>query len=76
MWRMPMASTGNERFGTLNIDEVRDKEDGFKNINTAKNEKKATEAFKAYLREINAECGDDFYTFTEQELDKHLTTFY
>ena len=71
-----MASTDKDRFGKLNIDEVRNKEDEFKNPNSIKNEKKATEAFKAYLRHINATEGDDFFTFTEIELGKHLATFY
>ena len=71
-----MASAPKQRFGNLNIEEVRDKEDEFRNPNSAKNEKKAIEAFKCYLRQIEAKTGDDFFTFTEQELDEYLATFY
>ena len=66
---MAMASTDQEWFRNLNFNQVQDKEDEFKNANSAKNEKNTTDAFKAYLRETKAEPGEDLFTFTEEELD-------
>ena len=69
-----MASK-TSHFGTLNIEEINEKELQFKNNNSLKNEKKAVDAFKAYLEQINVE-NTDFFVFNEEELDGHLATFW
>ena len=46
-----------------------------KNSNSLKNEKKSVDAFKAYLKEIGVE-NNDFFVYTEDELDRHLATFW
>ena len=69
-----MVST-NSRFGTMNIAEINEKEHELKNSNSLKNEKKAVDAFKAYLEQIDAES-TDFFVFNEDELDGHLATFW
>ena len=43
--------------------------------NTIRNEEKAVRAFKAYLSEISSKS-DNFFTFTESELDQHLAKFW
>ena len=70
-----MASGQSERFGTLNLEEIEVKQDELKNINSLKNDKKAVETFKCYLKSINVDNAD-FFTFTEEELDGHLATFW
>ena len=62
-------------FGTLNICEIKQKEEDLHNSNTAKNERKSVEAFKAYLKELNVE-DVDFFKYTEQELNSYLSTFW
>ena len=69
-----MASV-NSRFGTLNLSEINQREEELKNINSLKNEKKATEALKAYLETQNVQ-NTDFFMYTEDELDEHLATFW
>ena len=70
-----MVSGQGARFGNLNITEIEQKEDELRNINSIKNEKKAVETFKSYLKSINIE-NTDFFTYTEEELDGHLATFW
>ena len=70
-----MASASKDRFGNINTDDIRQKEIEFKNKNSLKNEKKAVDAFTAYLK--HSDLDDfDFFTFSEADLDKHLTTFW
>ena len=59
----------------MNLQEVKEKEAQLKNASSLKNEKKSVEAFKAYLREIKVE-NTDFFSYTEVELDQHLSTFW
>ena len=66
-----MVSGENPRFGSLNLEQIKQKQADLVNVNSLKNEKKAVEAFKAYLQQIGIE-NTDFFTYTEQELDEHL----
>ena len=70
-----MASAQQTCFTNLNFEEVEEKEDEFKNINSLKNEKKAVDAFKLYLEHLGLK-DTDFFKFTKLELDKHLATFW
>ena len=58
-----MASADETRFGTLNIEQVEEKEDEFKNLNSLKNEKKATDVFRMYLEHLGVE-NTNFFEFT------------
>ena len=42
----------NERFGSLTTEQIRQKEKEMENKNSVKNEKKAVDAFKYYLKQI------------------------
>ena len=64
-----------QRFGNLDIDEIKQKQQDLRNSNSVKNEKKSSEAFKAYLEQIKVE-NTDFFTYSEPELDGHLATFW
>ena len=70
-----MASAKNVRFGNINQDDIKQKEKDFKNINSLKNEKKAVDAFTAYLKHLDLD-DFDFFTFSEADLNKHLSTFW
>ena len=63
------------RFGTLNVEECITKGQSVQNRNTISNEKKAVSIFKEYLASLGLE-DTDFFTFTEDELDHYLTTFW
>ena len=67
-----MASPESVCFGSLKFDEIQQKEIELRNNNTQMNEKKAVNAFKAYLSEINLD-NTDFFTFTEPELEETLS---
>ena len=56
-----------------NID-IKEKQEQFKNLNSAANEKKAVKNFKLFL-EFNGK-DPDFFNYTEPELDEWLTKFY
>ena len=62
-------------FGTLNVDECVTKGKEIQNKNTINNEKKAMNIFKQYLSSLGLE-DTDFFSFTEDELDHYLTTFW
>ena len=68
------AGTGF-RFGHLNFEECITKGQKIQNRNTISNEKKAVSIFKEYLASLGLE-NTDFFTFTEDELDHYLTTFW
>ena len=55
MTLVTMASAPTPRFGTLNISEIKKKEQQLHNSNSAKNEKESVEAFKAYLEQQQVE---------------------
>lgn len=64
-----------QRFIHHSDEEMQEKQEKLQNSNTIANEKKAVRAFKAYLEEIGEE-NTDFFTYTEEELDRHLSKFY
>ena len=63
------------RFGTLNVEQCITKGKEVQNRNTLNNEKKAIAIFKEYLASLGLE-NTDFFTFTEDELDHYLMTFW
>ena len=62
-------------FGDLNYQDCVDLQTNLQNKHTVLNEQKASNAFIAYLKEIGVK-DTNFFTFTEAELDKHLSTFW
>ena len=69
-----MASA-QKRFTFFTDQEIAEKRRKLEHKNTLKNEEKATKAFKHYLSE-NAVDNTDFFTYTEDELDYHLSKFW
>ena len=67
-------ANSKKRFAHFSDNELREKSRKVQDVNTLKNEKKAERVFKHYLSEVGA-C-EDFYNFTEQELDSHLCKFW
>ena len=63
------------RFGNLNVNECLIKGESVQNRNTINNEKKATTIFKEYLGSLGLD-DTDFFSFTEDELDHYLTSFW
>ena len=70
-----MDAPAPKRFAHFSDEELKNKAEAVQKKNTLRNEDKAVRALKAYLNEIGAES-DDFFTFTESELDSHLTKFW
>ena len=58
-------------FAHFSDEELVSKQKKVQNPSTLKNKEAAERLLKEYLREVGAES-DNFYTFTEKELDKHL----
>ena len=65
----------NVRFGQLTTEECVSKGDSVQNRNTINNELKSSKIFKAYLSQLGVE-NTDFFSYTEQELDEYLSTFW
>ena len=63
------------RFGNLSVEECLTKGKEVQNKNTMNNEKKACNIFTDYLCSLGLEK-PDFFTFTEDELDHYLTSFW
>lgn len=66
---------GNQHFGDLTYEHCAELQTDLQNKNTLANEAKATNAFKAYLSSVGVK-DTDFFTFTEEELDKFLCIFW
>ena len=60
-----MASAENSCFGSLKIEQIKEKEAELVNVNSLKNEKKSFDAFNSYSEEICVE-NTDFFMYTEQ----------
>ena len=72
---MDASKDAGFRFGNLSVDECITKGEQIQNRNTLNNEKKCVNIFKEYLSSLGLE-DTDFFTFTEDELDHYLTTFW
>ena len=72
---MDASKDAGFRFGTLNLEECITKGISVQNKNTINNEKKSVNIFKEYLTSLGLE-DNDFFHFTEDELDHYLTTFW
>ena len=59
----------------LSMEEIANKQQKLQNRNTEKNEIKAVNAFKDFLKEKGVE-NTDFFTYTEEELDRNLKMFW
>ena len=72
-----MASSEGDagQFGTMNLQDVKPREEELQNKNTVNNEEKAIKCFKLYLRSIGVD-NDDFFNYSEDELDHYLVMFY
>ena len=70
-----MAQLPVKHFAHFTEEELKNKSDAVQKKNTIRNEEKALRAFKAYLNEISSKS-DNFFTFTESELDQHLAKFW
>ena len=68
---MALSKPQDAHFGTLNIDEIQEKQKNLENSNTLKNEIKSERIFKEYLMILALE-DMDFYNFSEPELDHYL----
>lgn len=64
-----------DRFGTMNLDQIKQRELELQNKNTVSNEDKAVKCFTLYLKSIGLE-NTNFFEFSEDELDRHLVTWY
>ena len=70
-----MASEPNaKRYKTVSFDDIKQKEKNFKNPNSLANEKKASKNFQQFLKFNKKD--EDFFNFTEPELDEWLAKFY
>ena len=70
-----MALLKETHFGTLLPQDINKKEESIQNKNTITNENKSERIFKDYLTSLGLE-NMDFYTFTEEELDHYLRSFW
>ena len=70
-----MAEANNQYFGNLTYKECAQLQTDLQNKNTLADEAKATNAFKADLSSIGIK-DTDLFTYTEEELDKFLYTFW
>ena len=64
-----------DRFGTMNLAQKKQREQELQNRNTVSNEEKAVKCFKLYLKSIGLQ-DTNFFDFSEDELDRHLVTWY
>ena len=65
----------NKRFGELTENDCAIKGEEMQNKNTISSEQKSCRIFKEYLQQIGVQ-DTNFFLFTEEELDKHLSTFW
>ena len=70
-----MSQPNKKRFKLHTDDELKQKQLDLQNKNSLKNEKKAERAFMEYLHEVG-ETDNNFYCFTEEQLDYHLSKFW
>ena len=72
---MDASKDAGFHFGNLSVDECITKGVEVQNRNTLLSEKKAVNIFREYLHSLGLE-DTDFFTFTEDELDFYLTSFW
>ena len=63
-------------FGTLNTEEINQKEENLQNKNTIVNEHKAEHILKEYMQQSLGLEDFNFFNFTEAELDYYLRLFW
>ena len=72
---MASVQSNENRFGNLNLQQIKQRESELENKNTVSNEEKAVACFKSYLSQIGV-ADNDFFKYSETELNDHLSTFF
>ena len=70
-----MAQPPVKHFAHFTEEELKNKSDAVQKKTLLEMKRKLLEVFKAYVNEISSKS-DNFFTFTESELDQHLAKFW